>query len=218
MKRHYPRLLILDFDGTVGDTRSIITDTMMQTIDELQLEKHTRAECAKMIGLPLKACFSELIPMNDEMADRCEQTYRRIFTEKNAKGVVALFPHVADTLRHFHEQGTTITLASSRNHSSLAAYVDWLGLSRYISYILGADDVEQAKPAPEAVTKTLHRFHRQPGEALVVGDTKFDILMGVHAQTPTCGVTYGNGTREELQAAGAQFIIDDFSALKTLPL
>lgn len=218
MNRQLPKLLILDFDGTIGDTRSIITGTMMQTLDELGLEKRTQTECAKVIGLPLKDCFLSLLPIDDAAASRCAETYRRLFAKRNTRGAVRLFPHVADTLRHFHERGTAITLASSRNHESLATYVNWLGLSEYISYMLGADDVEQAKPAPEAVEKTLIHFHRKPEEALVVGDTKFDILMGVHAQVPTCGVTYGNGTREELQEAGARFVIDDFACLEALPL
>ena len=50
-------------------------------------------------------------------------------------------------------------------------------------------------------------------EALVVGDTAYDIEMGKRAGVRTCGVTYGNGTRAELARAGADFLIDDFGEL-----
>ena len=79
---------------------------------------------------------------------------------------------------------------------------------------MGADDVEKAKPDAEPVLKTLRRFGLQPAEALVVGDTKFDILMGRNAGAMTCGVTYGNGNREELQAARADYIIDHFEEIR----
>lgn len=64
------KLLILDFDGTVGDSRRLITDTMLQTIDALGLETRTREQCARMIGLPLVCCFTEMIPMTEEMGVR----------------------------------------------------------------------------------------------------------------------------------------------------
>ena len=83
-----------------------------------------------------------------------------------------------------------------------------MGIADYISYILGADDVKEAKPKPEPVLKTLADMHFDAGEALVVGDMAVDILMGAHAGARTCGVTWGNGTKDELEKVGANFIID----------
>ena len=51
-------------------------------------------------------------------------------------------------------------------------------------------------------------MHFNAGETLVVGDMAVDILMGTNAGAKTCGVTWGNGSREELENAGATFIID----------
>jgi phosphoglycolate phosphatase len=51
-------------------------------------------------------------------------------------------------------------------------------------------------------------MHYAASETLVVGDMAVDILMGTNARTKTCGVTWGNGTREELKEAGADYIID----------
>ena len=58
----------------------------------------------------------------------------------------------------------------------------------------------------------------QADETLVVGDMPVDIAMGRGAGARTCGVTYGNASRADLAAAGADFIIDDFSQLLTLDL
>ena len=83
-----------------------------------------------------------------------------------------------------------------------------MGVANYISYILGADDVKEAKPKPEPVLKTLADMHYDASQALIVGDMAVDIQMGANAGTKTCGVTWGNGTKEELEEAGATFIID----------
>ena len=83
-----------------------------------------------------------------------------------------------------------------------------MGIADYVSYILGADDVKEAKPKPEPVLKALAKTHFDASETLVVGDMAVDIQMGANAGAKTCGVTWGNGTRDELERVGATFIID----------
>lgn len=208
------KLIILDFDGTLADTRGLIVLTMQQTIRELGLESRTDDQCAAMIGLPLKQAFTDLIPMTDEMGDLCVDTYRRIFKENNANYTAPAFPNVLETLRLLSDKGYILTIASSRSHWSLMEFVEKMGLQLVLPYILGADDVVQNKPHPEPVLKTLEHFGCTPDEALVVGDTWYDIEMGRRAGVRTCGVTYGNGTREELVNAGANWLIDDFGELE----
>ena len=210
------KLIILDFDGTLADTRGLIVQTMQQTIASLGLEPRTDEQCASMIGLPLKQAFTDLIPMTDAMGEHCVDTYRQIFNENNAAYTIPAFPNVLETLRLLSQKGYTLTIASSRSHRSLMEFVEDMDLQEVLSYVLGADDVTQAKPNPEPVLKTLEKFGCTPDEALVVGDTWYDIEMGRRAGVRTCGVTYGNGTREELIHAGADFLIDNFGELKKL--
>ena len=117
-------------------------------------------------------------------------------------------------LEELKKRGIVLTIASSRSRSSLVEYVERLGLSSLISLVVGADDVCNGKPDPEAVIMTLGKFGFTPEEAIVVGDTEYDIRMGINAGTKTCAVTYGNGTRESL--AEADWLIDDFSSLLSL--
>ena len=210
------KLIILDFDGTLADTRGLIVKTMQQTLEALGLESRTDDQCAAMIGLPLKQAFTDLIPMTDEMGERCVETYRCIFNENNALYVIPTFPHVIETLHQLHEQGYTLTIASSRSNRSLMEFVNDMHLNELIPYVLGAEDVAQAKPHPDPVLQTLKVYGCKPEDALVVGDTWYDIEMGRRAGVRTCGVTYGNGTREELVNAGADFLIDDFGELASI--
>lgn len=210
------KLIIFDFDGTLADTRGLIVKTMQQTLEALGLESRTDDQCASMIGLPLKQAFTDLIPISDEMGEQCAATYRRLFNENNAVYTVPVFPRVLETLHQLHEKGYTLTIASSRSHRSLMEFVEDMHLDEVIPYILGADDVTEAKPNPEPVLKTLEAFHCTPDEAMVVGDTWYDIEMGKRAGVKTCGVTYGNGTREELIQAGADYLVDDFRELLSI--
>ena len=223
------RLLIFDFDGTIGNTQSIIVSTMQETLRVLELPEHSKEACAATIGLPLKECFTHLMPMNDETATLCETTYRRIFFEKGGTrdvdnivggyhkpGKVPVFPHVIETLKALHDRGMELTIASSRGHESLDDFVREMKLQPYIQYVLGAEDVSKAKPDAEPVLKTLSALGFQKDETMAIGDMTYDILMGRNAGVKTIGVTYGNGKESELREAGADFIINDFSELANI--
>ena len=208
------KLIIFDFDGTLGDTRRNIVTTMQMTIKELQLPSRTEAECASTIGLPLDGCFRALFPdIQDDLIPRCAETYRRIFNENLQKITPEAFPGVVKTLKTLKEQGLVLTIASSRSRNSLTELTRDMGIADYISYLIGADDVKEAKPKPEPVLKTLAAMQFAASETLVVGDMAVDIMMGANAGAKTCGVTWGNGSREDLNEAGADYIIDRMEEL-----
>ena len=208
------KLIIFDFDGTLGDTRRNIVTTMQMAIKEMQLPERSESECASTIGLPLAGCFRTLFPdIQEELISICAETYRRIFNENLKKITPEAFPGVVKTLKTLKEQGITLTIASSRSRNSLMELTHNMGIADYISNLLGADDVKEAKPKPEPVLKTLATMHYDASETLVVGDMAVDILMGANAETKTCGVTWGNGTRDDLNEAGADFIIDRMEEL-----
>ena len=213
------KLIILDFDGTLGDTRGNIVTTMRQTLKQLGYPEASEDAIAATIGVPLEAGFDQLLPgLSPTETATCAATYRAIF-EKNRKIMIPnLFPHVKETLNTLHERGYVLTVASSRLSASLKGFLQDMGIAPYISYVLGADNVDKAKPDPEPVLKTLREMGYSATDALIVGDMPVDILMGSRAGAQTCAVTYGNASRSALAAAGATYIIDDFAELLSLPL
>lgn len=211
------KLIIFDFDGTLGDTRGNIVTTMRQTLKQLGYPEASEDAIAATIGVPLEAGFDQLLPgLTPEAATTCAATYRAIF-EKNRKIMIPqLFPHVKETLVTLHQRGYVLTVASSRLSASLKGFLQDMGIAPLISYVLGADSVDKAKPDPEPVLKTLREMGYSAQDTLVVGDMPVDILMGSRAGALTCAVTYGNASRSALAAAGATYIIDDFAELLTL--
>lgn len=208
------KAVILDFDGTLANTTDVIIRTMYATIKELNLPERTYQECAATIGLRLQEVQKALFPDADLSPDAYAQTYRRLFNVFNSDGAVKIYPNVLETLAELKNRGMTLTIASSRSHRTLDDFVRNLGLTDTITYVLGGEDVTQGKPAPQAVNMTLKKYGLRPEEVIVVGDTVFDIDMGRNAGTKTCGVTYGNGSRESM--ADADWLIDDFSELLEL--
>ena len=148
-----------------------------------------------------------------DIAERCADVYRRVFDELNTDGTVRLFPHVLETLKALHDRGLQLAICSSRGRPTLEGFVKTFQLESYVSMVVSANDVEHHKPHPEPVQKILSALGGDPEEAVVVGDANYDILMGRAAGCRTVGVTYGNQSAADLRAAGADWLIDDFSDL-----
>lgn len=223
------KYIIFDFDGTIGDSQSLIVKTLQDTMRARKLEVKSDEACAKTIGLRLDEAFVSLFGMSAEEGMECAATYREIFLDNKKTMIVQPFPHVIETLRALHRQGYVLGMASSRNHCSLDGYVHQMQLENIFSSIVAGDDVEHVKPAPDMVFKALgemlgmknpvtsveaEKFKDILAETLVVGDMNFDVDMAHHAGCKACAVTYGNGTREQL--ASAEFIIEDFAELLEL--
>ena len=218
------KYIIFDFDGTIGDSQVLIVKTLQDTMRARNLEVKSDEACAKTIGLRLDEAFVVLFGMSDAEGLECAATYREIFLENKKMMKVEPFPHVIETLRELHRRGYILGMASSRNHCSLDGYVKQMQLEDIFSSIVAGDDVEHVKPAPDMIFKALKEMKGVKNleaslddvkdmleETLVVGDMTFDVDMAHHAGCKACGVTYGNGTREQL--ASAEWIIDDFAEL-----
>lgn len=207
------KTVILDFDGTIADTRECITETVSRTLDELGHPRVAATAITALIGLPLSETFIRLTGMNDAtFIAKATDTYRRLFGGVSRQAVT-LFPHVRETLRELHAGGLTLAIASSRDKRSLISLSETLGIASYIDMISGESDVVNKKPAPDMAVRILRLTGSDAADSMVVGDTWFDIDMGRGAGCVTCGVTYGNHTEEQLRSHGADFIISDFAEL-----
>lgn len=209
------KVVILDFDGTLADTVELIVKTNQEVQRRMNYPVCTPETIIATIGLPLAQGIEAMYPQEKlENLPQWVKVYREVFDNLKTQIVPALFPGVKETLEELTARGCICTVASSRGRESLNDFLREMGLSRYISYVLGAEDVTRAKPFPDPVLKTLEKLGVSASEAIVVGDMPVDIQMGLGAGAYTCGVTYGNSNREALEASGAHYVIDNFSDLQ----
>ena len=208
------RLVIFDFDGTLGDTRHNIIVTLQRTMQLRGLEVRGEEQCAATIGLILEQSFMSMYPTMDMVeAQECVALYRDIFYESIEELTPCLFLGVSDTLARMAAMDIKMSIASSRSSPSLLLFLKNMGVADYFPYVLGADSVESHKPEPEPVLKTLRELDFKPSDAIVVGDMPVDILMAHNAGVRAVGVSWGNASREELEAAGADWVIDSMEEL-----
>lgn len=208
------KVIIFDFDGTLCDTRSNIIIAFRATMEHLGLEMRDEETCGATIGLTLRDGFKSMYPdFDDAKIDYCVDTYRQIFAERRKELMPSLFPGVKETLAELHKRGYRMTIATSRLTDSLMLFMRHHGIDHYFEYAVGSDSVTHHKPHPEPALKTLRELNIAPSEAIMVGDMPVDIAMAHNAGIRAIGVDYGNATREELEAAEADWIVDSITKI-----
>ena len=208
------KVIIFDFDGTLCDTRSNIIIAFRATMEHLGLEMRDEETCGATIGLTLRDGFKSMYPeFDDAKIDYCVETYRQIFAERRKELMPDLFPGVKETLEALRKRGFRMTIATSRLTDSLMLFMRHHGIDHYFEYAVGSDSVTHHKPHPEPALKTLRELNIAPSEAIMVGDMPVDIAMAHNAGIRAIGVDYGNATREELEAAEADWIVDSITKI-----
>lgn len=207
------KAFLFDFDGTLADTAKGIVLTMQETFRTMGLPVPENAAIIKTIGLPLVKCVQMLGGLSEEDALRGTEIYRGLFPTFELENIT-IFPEVADTLRELQSRGIRLAICTSRGHDSLKRILTRNGLWDCFETVVTATDNIAPKPAPDLVFALLDRMNLKAEDVFVVGDTTFDIQMGKAAGCRTVAVTYGNHTKEQLEAVSPTHIITHFGTLR----
>ncbi len=206
------KTLILDFDGTLADTKESIIQTMKFVAHSFNLQNVDENLIESLIGLPLKTTFEKAFSLDEKLIEEATLIYREHYNEI-VIDTISLFDSVKETLLDFHSKGINLTVASSKGKATLIKILKKQNIYDIFSFVGGEEDAKNKKPSPDIVNLIIDKYNYQLNECLVVGDTIFDIEMGQRAYVDTCGVTYGNNTREKLEKQKPNYVIDSFRNL-----
>ena len=206
------KAVLFDFDGTLADTAPGIVLTMQETFRAMGCPVPDEEAIRQTIGLPLVDCIRILGNISVEEAEKGVEVYRALFPTFELTHIT-MFPGVAQTVGELSRQGVRLAICTSRGRRSLESILSRYGLWDRFETVVTASDNLPSKPAPDMVLTLLDRMGLRPEEALVIGDTTFDILMGSRAGCRTVAVTYGNHSVDQLRSVSPTHLIDNFSTL-----
>lgn len=210
---------MLDFDGTIARTIPAIMHA-----SEKMLKMHGYEMDPVMVernfGLALPEafrCFANDPTIDDETIEQMIKEFNHIY-KTECEPLIELFDGVADTLDALKKAGIKLLIASNNIRGVLQRLTARLNIAEYFDGIICADDVVNTKPAPDIALLGLERYNVKGEEALVVGDSTYDMDMGRGAGCHLCGVSFGSHTPEMLRNTGALCVIDHFTELKKIVL
>lgn len=200
--------VLFDLDGTLTNPFEGITNSIIYALDKFGVEVADRNSLSPFIGPPLVNSFKSVYGFSQADADRAVAFYREFFAEK---GIFQneVYDGVHGLLKELKERGKKIVLATSKPDVFAVRIVAHFGLDRYLSHIAGAtlDGTRGEKGDVIAHAIKIARITDLDG-AIMVGDRKYDALGARENGLKCIGVTYGFGSRQELEDAKADFIVD----------
>jgi phosphoglycolate phosphatase len=201
------RLLVFDWDGTLMDSIGTIVACTQATIRELALGELPERTIRGTIGLGLKETIDILSPgCGEELYGRILETYRQHW-HSTYRDMPLLFGGVGKMLEALAEEGYLMAVATGKSRRGLDYALDQTGL-RGLFHAMRTADEAFSKPHPQMLLEILDELGVAPRDAVMIGDTTYDLEMARSARTHGVGVTSGGHSREELERLGPLACLD----------
>jgi len=204
-------LVMFDLDGTLADTGRDLANAVNYTRGYFNLEPLPESLVFAHVGRGVEYLLKHALPeKNSGHFQQVMAVFLRRY-EEHLLDTTVVYPSVHGVLEYF--RGKRRVVVSNKMYRLTLEVLRGLGLEREFDAILGGDSAAEKKPHPALINGVLGRFQIAAPHALMVGDGDTDVEAGKRAGVVTCGVTYGLGNKEDLKAAGPDFLIDDLSEL-----
>lgn len=208
-------LVVFDFDGTLAETRMAVSTTVNAAFVAHGLDAVEPGLVHGLMGLPLEALLQRALGWGaDADVGHLVRFYRAEFDVLGAP-LVAPMAEATAVLDALAGQGRRLAIATSREQSSLGPLLERFGWTGRFEVIGTCDRVTRGKPNPEMLQLVLGEAGVEPGNAVMVGDTTFDVGMARAAGVRVVGVPDGCHDRLALEAAGADVVLESLGGLVT---
>ena len=209
------RLAVFDCDGTLVDSQHSIVQAMFAALDSHGIDLPQAGHITRMVGLPLEEAISRLIPDADnDLCVQLSETYKSSFFKMRQDGMVEepLFPGIIETLDRLKQEGWLLGIATGKAHRGLVAT---LAKHHILDQFITCQTADSAhgKPHPDMMLKAMAETGADPAQAIMIGDTTYDVEMAISAGTRAVGVGWGYHEKGELLEAGAHGVVSDTDEL-----
>ncbi len=206
------RLLIFDWDGTIIDSAARIISSMQQAAADLEMAAVSDDAVRNIIGLGLPEALQLLFPgIDGQGVEQMRQRYSHYYLEADCTPI-RLFDGVEDSLARLRDGGYQLAVATGKSRRGLDRVFSDTGLGPLFEYSRCADET-RSKPDPLMLEELLVESGVAADQALMIGDTEFDLEMATNAGMRSLGVSYGAHAVERLRNHNPVRIIDRFSEL-----
>jgi len=200
--------VLLDLDGTLIDSYPGISASCLAALRALGHEPDETLDIRRAIGAPLEELMQILLrSYGDDRIGEAVAAYRQHYGESGFLGSVP-YPGIGKSLEEMKASGLRLYLATSKRAMFASRILEHLKFAAYFDGIHGSVPGGKLDHKPELLAHILSEHGLSPSHSLMVGDRRYDIS-GAHAVGMRgLGVLWGYGTRDELEGAGADQLVE----------
>ncbi|MBK6802367.1 HAD-IA family hydrolase [Novosphingobium sp.] len=213
-----PRLAVFDCDGTLVDGQAAVCRAMDAAFAGVGLPAPDHHQVRRIVGLSLPQAMRLLLPDADEtLRGALDAAYRDAFRTARESGQLSepLYDGIADLLAGLSARGWLLGVATGKSARGLEHCLAVHGLSSQFVTLQTADS-HPSKPHPAMLEAALAEAGCEAEQAVMIGDTQYDIAMARAAGVRAVGVDWGYHTARELFDAGADAVAANPSHLLEL--
>lgn len=208
------KLIIFDWDGTLFDSIDGICKAMLEAGLLAGAPKRTKEDIKNIIGLGLSEAVNSVWPESSELVPNIIEHYRSVYVAQESEAPLA-YEGVYETLQALKEDGYLLTVATGKSRRGLNRVLLSTGTKELFIDSRCADET-LSKPDPLMLTELLESVSVEPNEAVMIGDTEYDLEMAANANIRSIGVSYGAHEVERLYKHNPVAIVDHFAEINNI--
>lgn len=203
--------ILLDLDGTVTDPANGITNSVMYALKKYGIEVSDRSELYKFIGPPLWESFEKYYGFSKEEAKKAVECYREYYKDKG------IYENLVNEgfeglLKLLKANGKTLIVATSKPEVFAKQILEHFDIAKYFTFIAGGNLDGTRVKKEEVIFYALESCNiLEKSKVIMIGDREHDIIGAKKNSIHSMGVLFGYGDREELENAGADYIVETVS-------
>ncbi len=209
-------ILLFDLDGTLTDSIEGIVNAVCYACKKLNLRIPSQEELLEFIGPPMTLSFTTHFGLEGETLNKAIDFYHEYYSDKGwkenkvIKGVVPM-------LEELKNKGKRLAVSTNKPEYYAKQIMDMFGLSKYMDFIGGSSYEEDRLVKWKVIEHTLKNLDvADKSKAVMIGDRHYDVEGAQKVSINAVGVTFGYGTRQELESAGAIAVVDTPEELSAL--
>ncbi len=209
------KLAVFDCDGTLVDGQADVCWAMERAFARAGLSAPDVSAVRRIVGLSLPAAVRALAPeLSEDQNAAVTEFYRSSFRARREEGLLdePLYDGIAELLTGLRDAGWSLAVATGKSDRGLAACLATHGIADLFVSLQTADR-HPSKPHPAMLEAALFEAGALPQQAVMIGDTSFDMLMARSAGVRGVGVAWGYHAPSELLASGALSVAESVAAL-----
>ena len=205
-------LIIFDWDGTLMDSAAKIVQCMQQAARHCEVDVPSDEEVSHIIGISLKPAIKQLFNTDDDhLAERLVLAYKEVYLGVDTTPC-PLFNGVETMLSDLVAKQRTLAVATGKARRGLERAWRQTGTGHYFTTSRCADEAE-SKPSPDMLLQLIEERGLTPAQALMIGDTTYDMQMAQSIGMDRVGVSYGVHAQVHLEKHKPKAIVHSIAEL-----